>query len=96
MAAESASATVILASSYLGLALSTAHVATGSILGTGVEKKGAEVRWKMALRMVMAWCTTLPAAAAVGALMWFIGHTIGGVASLGSPVEELVWGRAVD
>ena len=80
MAAESASATVILASSYLGFALSTTHVATGSIVGTGVGKKGAEVRWKVALRMVLAWCITLPSAAAVGALMWFIGHTIGGVA----------------
>ena len=80
MAAESASAAVILASSHLGFALSTTHVATGSILGTGVGKKGAEVRWKVASRMIMAWFITLPMAGAVGALMWFIGNAIGGVA----------------
>ena len=45
MAAESASAAVILTSSHLGLALSTTHVATGSILGTGVGKQRASVRW---------------------------------------------------
>ena len=80
MAAESASAAVILASSHLGFALSTTHVATGSILGSGVGRPGAAVRWRVALRMVAAWLITLPAAAVVGAVMWYIGHLIGGVA----------------
>jgi inorganic phosphate transporter, PiT family len=79
MAAESASAAVILASSHLGFALSTTHVATGSILGSGVGRPGAQVRWAVAGRMVLAWLTTLPAAAVVGALMWGIGHLIGGL-----------------
>ena len=52
MAAESASAAVILTSSHLGFALSTTHVATGSILGTGVGKAEAEVRWGVAGRML--------------------------------------------
>jgi PiT family inorganic phosphate transporter len=80
MAAESSSAAVILASSHLGFALSTTHVATGSILGTGIGRPGAEVRWKVAGRMGLAWLITLPAAALVGALMWFIAHSIGGAA----------------
>lgn len=78
MAAESASAAVILASSHLGFALSTTHVATGSILGSGVGKPGAQVRWRVAGRMVLAWLITLPAAAVVGGLMWWIGHLVGG------------------
>lgn len=78
-AAESSSAAVILASSHLGFALSTTHVATGSILGSGLGK-GAEVRWGTARRMVMAWIITLPAAGAVGALMWWVGDLLGGVA----------------
>lgn len=78
MAAESASSAVILVSSHLGFALSTTHVATGSILGTGLGKKGAEVRWGVAGRMVLAWFITLPAAAVVGALMWYLGDVIGG------------------
>jgi len=79
LAAESASAAVILASSHLGFALSTTHVATGSILGTGVGKPGAQVRWRVAGRMVAAWLITLPAAAVVGAVMWWIGDLFGGV-----------------
>jgi PiT family inorganic phosphate transporter len=80
LAAESASAAVILASSHLGFALSTTHVATGSILGTGVGKPGAQVRWRVAGRMVAAWLITLPAAAVVGAVMWWIGDLLGGLA----------------
>ncbi|MBB4690233.1 inorganic phosphate transporter [Paractinoplanes abujensis] len=80
MAAESSSAAVILASSHLGFALSTTHVATGSILGSGVGKPGAQVRWRVAGRMVATWLITLPAAAVVGALMWYLGDFVGGVA----------------
>ncbi|MFD1713713.1 anion permease [Amnibacterium flavum] len=79
MAAESSSAAVILASSHLGFALSTTHVATGSILGSGVGRPGAQVRWRVALRMIIAWVITLPAAGLVGAAMWWIGHLAGGV-----------------
>jgi PiT family inorganic phosphate transporter len=78
MAAEASSAAIILSSSHLGMALSTTHVATGSILGSGVGKKGAVVRWATAARMVVAWVTTLPAAAVVGAVCWYLAHSIGG------------------
>ena len=80
MAAESASAATIIISSHLGFALSTTHVATGSILGTGLGRKGARVRWAVALRMIVAWLITLPSAALVGAVTWGIGHLIGGLA----------------
>jgi PiT family inorganic phosphate transporter len=79
MAAESSSAAVILVSSHLGFALSTTHVATGSILGTGLGRPGVEVRWRVALRMLVAWLITLPSAAAVGAVMWWLGHLVGGI-----------------
>jgi len=77
MAAETASAAAILTSSHLGMALSTTHVATGSILGTGLGKKGAEVRWGVAGRMVVAWLITLPAAGIVGALCHVIASALG-------------------
>jgi PiT family inorganic phosphate transporter len=80
MAAESSSAAVILVSSHFGFALSTTHVATGSILGSGVGKPGGQVRWRIAGRMVLAWLVTLPAAGLVGALMWWIGDLLGGYA----------------
>jgi PiT family inorganic phosphate transporter len=82
MAAETASAAIILSSSHLGMALSTTQVATGSILGSGVGKRGAEVRWGVAGRMVVAWVTTLPAAGLVGAVCWFMADRIGGAAGV--------------
>lgn len=78
MAAETSSAAVILVSSHLGFALSTTHVTTGSVLGTGVGKPGATVRWRVAGRMVTAWLITIPASAVVGAVMWYIAHGLGG------------------
>ena len=83
MAAEAASAAIILSSSHLGMALSTTHVATGSILGTGIGRKGATVRWGVAARMAVAWLLTLPAAGAVGAFCWYLAHTIGGSLGVG-------------
>ncbi|MFI6012023.1 anion permease [Streptomyces sp. NPDC051243] len=65
-AAETASTTVILTSAHLGFALSTTQVASGSILGAGLGRRLAEVRWGVAGRMVVAWLVTLPAAALVG------------------------------
>ena len=74
MAAEGSSAAIILTSSHFGMALSTTHVATGSIIGSGLGRKGAEVRWGVMGRMVIAWLITLPASGAVGAATWFVGH----------------------
>ena len=81
LAAEASSAAIILSSSAAGMALSTTHVATGSILGSGVGKPGAEVRWAVAGRMVMAWLITLPAAGIVGALAFWLSHGVAGVTS---------------
>ncbi len=82
MAAESSSAATILLSSHFGYSLSTTHVATGSILGTGLGKRGAEVRWSVAGRMATAWLFTLPAAGLVGAACYGIAAGIGGTAGL--------------
>ncbi|MGW4714055.1 anion permease [Nocardia sp. NPDC004260] len=81
LAAESASAAIILTSAHFGLPLSTTQTATGSILGTGLGK-GAEVRWAVMGRMVVAWLLTLPLAAVAGAICWGIAHVIGGLAGV--------------
>jgi inorganic phosphate transporter, PiT family len=66
-ASGAATSATILASAHLGFGLSTTHVSTGSILGSGVGR-GAEVRWSVARRMVFAWLLTLPGAGLVGGL----------------------------
>ncbi|MFD7433455.1 anion permease [Streptomyces sp. NPDC059861] len=67
-AAETASTAVILSSAHLGFALSTTQVCSGGILGAGLGRRLAEVRWGVAGRMLIAWMVTLPAAALVGGL----------------------------
>ncbi|MFD4397749.1 anion permease [Kitasatospora sp. NPDC058478] len=90
MAAESASAAVILCSTDFGYSLSTTHVATGSILGSGVGRSGAVVRWQLARRMVTAWLLTLPASALAGAVAYWAANGIGGTAGVAVIVGALV------
>ncbi|MGV0635326.1 inorganic phosphate transporter [Mycolicibacillus trivialis] len=97
MAAETSSASVILLSSHFGYTLSTTQVVTGSVLGAGLGKPGAEVRWQVVRRMAVAWLITLPLAGAVGAGSYRLIHTIGGIggvaAGLGllAGVTTLIW-----
>ncbi|MEU4540008.1 inorganic phosphate transporter [Streptosporangium sp. NPDC023825] len=77
-AAEGSSAAVIFASSHFGFPLSTTHVCAGSVIGSGIGKHLAQVRWSLAARMGAAWLITLPAAAVVGALAWASANVIGG------------------
>ncbi|WP_307865141.1 inorganic phosphate transporter [Myceligenerans salitolerans] len=90
MAAETSSAAVILLSSHFGFSLSTTHVATGSVLGSGVGMPGATVRWSVAGRMFAAWALTLPAAGLVGALCHWLESAIGGTAGILAVLAVLV------
>lgn len=71
-AAEAATTATILASTHLGFALSTTQVASGSVIGTGVGRKGASVRWRTAGRIALGWLITIPASGVVGALAAFL------------------------
>ncbi|RUR01114.1 inorganic phosphate transporter [Labedella endophytica] len=73
-AAETSTAATILASSHLGFALSTTQVASGSVIGSGLGRRGSSVRWGTAGRIGVGWLLTLPAAAIVGAAAAFIAH----------------------
>ncbi len=64
--AESSTAATILASSALGFALSTTQVASGSVIGSGLGRRGSTVRWRTVGRIMIGWLLTLPASAAVG------------------------------
>ena len=80
--AETASAGIIFASSALGYPLSTTHVVSGSVAGSGLGRFGRlrSVRWGVALQIVVAWVLTLPGAAIFAAL------AIAGIGALGSDV----------
>jgi len=76
-ASQITSSVVILSSSHYGMPLSTTHVATGSILGSGVGTKKRAVRWAVAGRVALAWLLTLPEAAASGALSFLVERVVG-------------------
>ena len=67
-AAEVSTGAAILASTHLGFALSTTQVASGSVIGSGLGRRGSRMRWKTARGIGIGWLVTLPAAAVVGAL----------------------------
>ncbi|WP_127793073.1 inorganic phosphate transporter [Agromyces sp. LHK192] len=73
-AAETSTAATILASSHLGFALSTTQVASGSVIGSGLGRRGSKVRWRTAGRIGIGWLLTLPAAGAVGAIAALVAH----------------------
>ncbi|MGD9695076.1 MAG: anion permease [Thermoleophilia bacterium] len=80
-ASDSSATSVILISSHFGFPLSTTHVASGAIMGSGVGAR-RDVRWALAGRMAAAWAITLPAAGAVGALTFWLADGIGGSAGI--------------
>jgi PiT family inorganic phosphate transporter len=82
--AETSTAATILASSALGFALSTTQVASGSVIGSGLGRRGSTVRWRTVGRIAVGWLLTLPAAGAVGAAAALLVVWLGG------------WGVAVD
>jgi len=66
-AAETASASVILAASHFGIPVSTTHNISAAILGVGMAKRANAIRWTIVERMVWAWILTLPV---TGAIAW--------------------------
>jgi phosphate/sulfate permease len=51
-----------------GLPVSTTHVSSGAIIAAGAER-GA-INWRTVHEMVLAWVVTVPAAAALGIVVF--------------------------
>jgi PiT family inorganic phosphate transporter len=72
-AAESVGATVLYASAFLYQApVSTTHVITSAIMGSGATRRFSSVRWGMARSIVTAWVLTFPAAGLAAALCFAV------------------------
>ena len=68
--AETAGAATLYLATSLGIPVSTTHTITGAITGVGAARRVSAVRWGIAGSIVIAWIITLPAAAAIGALLY--------------------------
>jgi PiT family inorganic phosphate transporter len=76
-AAETAGAISLFTATHLGVPVSTTHTITGAIIGVGSIKRLSAVRWGVAGRIIWAWILTIPAAAAIAAITyWVVAHTV--------------------
>ena len=65
--AETAAAiSILFATEYAQLPVSTTHVTAGAIAGVGSIQRLKAVRWGLATNILWAWILTIPAAALVG------------------------------
>ncbi|MGP4002651.1 inorganic phosphate transporter [Streptomyces sp. 8N706] len=72
-AAETTAASVMYTASFMFHApISTTHVITSAIMGVGATKRINAVRWGVAKNIVAGWFITMPAAALVAALCYWI------------------------
>ena len=71
-AAETTAATIITGASMLGMPVSTTHVISSAILGTGSSDRFRSVHWTVARNIGVAWVLTLPAAGLVAALAYVV------------------------
>jgi PiT family inorganic phosphate transporter len=70
--AETGAAITLFVSSAMGIPVSTTHTVSGAIMGVGSLKRLSAVKWGVAERIVWAWFLTIPCAAAISALAYFI------------------------
>jgi len=69
--AETAAASSILFSTFLGIPVSTTHTITGAIIGVGATSRLSAIRWGLAYRIVWAWIMTIPGSALISVLCWY-------------------------
>jgi inorganic phosphate transporter, PiT family len=70
-AAQLTAGAVIWLSTKAGYPLSTTHVVSGAVMGSGATRRLSAVRWGIAGNILVAWILTLPAAALMAAILWF-------------------------
>lgn len=70
--AETGGALTLFLATALGIPVSTTHTITGAIVGVGSTRRASAVRWGVAGSIVWAWVLTIPAAAVVAALAYWV------------------------
>ncbi len=72
LAANLVTSLLVIFASRLALPVSTTHVSSAAIVGLGLKRDAREVRWKTVGEMLLAWIVTLPTAAAIAAVAYFV------------------------
>jgi PiT family inorganic phosphate transporter len=74
--AETGGALTLFLATALGIPVSTTHTITGAIVGVGSTRRASAVRWGVAGTIVWAWVITIPAAATVAAISYWLSLQI--------------------
>ena len=74
--AETGGALTLFLATAFGIPVSTTHTITGAIVGVGSAQRASAVRWGVAGNIVWAWIFTIPAAAFVAAIGYWISLQI--------------------
>ncbi|MFG6417135.1 anion permease [Roseateles sp. DC23W] len=74
--AETGGAITLFLATALGIPVSTTHTITGAIVGVGSVRRASAVRWGVAGTIVWAWIFTIPAAALMAALCYWISFML--------------------
>jgi len=70
--AETGGALTLFGATWLGIPVSTTHTITGAIVGVGAARRVSAVRWGLASNILIAWIITLPAAAIISAVFYYV------------------------
>jgi PiT family inorganic phosphate transporter len=76
--AETGGGVILTTMAWLGIPVSTTHAISGAIMGVGSTRRLSAVRWGIGKRIVYAWLITIPASAAVSAIVMVMIKTING------------------
>lgn len=74
--AETAGALTLFGVTAFGIPVSTTHTITGAIIGTGVRKGFANVRWGITSKIFWSWMLTIPCSALIAAGIYLITRLI--------------------
>lgn len=72
VAAETAGAVLLFGTDAFGIPVSTTHTITGAIMGVGLTKRVAAVRWGVTINLLYAWILTIPVSMLLSAIVYWI------------------------
>jgi len=87
LASQVTSSAIVLGASVFGMPVSTSHIITTALMGSGASERANKVRWGVAGEMVTTWVITIPATMAVSMLFLL---TIAGFGRMGIHLAALL------
>ena len=73
--AQVCSSTIIYLSSLFGFPVSTTQIVSSSLLGAGPARRLGSVRWGVGRQIFLTWIITIPGAAVLGGVVYFLINT---------------------